>query len=125
MSEHQDWKPIVLNKKSEKFSVTKSSNKSKEISHNSATNKQKQQIDNYSKIDKAENAEKIKTVPLDISREIQQARNAKGMTQKELATKINEQQRVISDYESGRAIPNNQILGNLERVLGIKLRGKR
>lgn len=28
------------------------------------------------------------------------------------------------DYESGKAIPNNQILGKIERVLGIKLRGK-
>lgn len=28
------------------------------------------------------------------------------------------------DYESGKAIPNNQILSKIERILGIRLRGK-
>ena len=32
--------------------------------------------------------------------------------------KINEKQQVINDYESGRAIPNNQVMGKLERALG-------
>jgi putative transcription factor len=31
---------------------------------------------------------------------------------------------VVQDYESGRAVPNNQVLGKLERALGVKLRGK-
>lgn len=30
----------------------------------------------------------------------------------------------INDYEAGRAVPNQQILGKLERSLGVKLRGK-
>ena len=37
---------------------------------------------------------------------------------------INEKPSVIQDYESGRAIPNPQILAKLERALGVKLRGK-
>ena len=32
--------------------------------------------------------------------------------------KINEKPQVITDYEAGRAIPNQQILGKLERALG-------
>jgi len=40
-----------------------------------------------------------------------------------LAQKVNEKPSVIQDYESGKAIPNPQILGKLERVLGVKLRG--
>ena len=32
--------------------------------------------------------------------------------------KINEKPQVINDYEAGRAIPNQQILGKLERTLG-------
>lgn len=50
-----------------------------------------------------------------------QARTAKKMTQKELATAINEKPQVVGDYESGRAIPNPQIISKLERKLGVKL----
>jgi putative transcription factor len=47
------------------------------------------------------------------------------MTQKELATKINEKPTVVNEYESGKAVnPNQQILMKLERALGVKLRGK-
>lgn len=38
--------------------------------------------------------------------------------------KICEKPQVIGDYEAGRGIPNNDILGKIERVIGIKLRGK-
>ncbi|CAG8529920.1 9504_t:CDS:2, partial [Dentiscutata heterogama] len=30
----------------------------------------------------------------------------------------------INDYEMSRTIPNQQVLAKLERVLGVKLRGK-
>lgn len=40
---------------------------------------------------------------------LQQARTQKGLTQKDLATKICEKPSVIADYESGRAIPNPQV----------------
>lgn len=38
---------------------------------------------------------------------------------------INEKPQVIQEYESGKAIPNQQIIGKLERALGTKLRGKK
>lgn len=50
-----------------------------------------------------------------------QARSAKKMTQKELATAINEKPQVVAEYESGKAIPNPQIITKLERKLGVKL----
>ena len=46
------------------------------------------------------------------------------LSQKDLAQKINEKPSVLQDYESGKAIPNPQILGKMERVLGVKLRGR-
>lgn len=61
---------------------------------------------------------------MDVGKLIQQGRQAKGLTQKDLATKINEKPQVITDYEAGRGIPNNVILGKIERAIGLKLRGK-
>lgn len=37
--------------------------------------------------------------------------------------KICEKPQVVNDYEAGRGIPNNVILGKIERVIGMKLRG--
>lgn len=57
----------------------------------------------------------------DLSKAIAQARQTKKMTQKDLATAINERQQVVQQYESGQAIPNSQIILKLERVLGVRL----
>lgn len=35
--------------------------------------------------------------------------------------KVNEKPQVIADYECGKAIPNNQIMGKIERVIGKKV----
>lgn len=59
-----------------------------------------------------------------VGKTIGQARQAKGLNQKDLATRINEKPQVIGEYESGKAIPNPQVLAKLERALGVKLRGK-
>jgi len=59
----------------------------------------------------------------DSTQAIQQARMEKGLSQKDCAQKINEKPSVLQDYESGKAIPNTQILSKLERLLGVKLRG--
>jgi len=55
---------------------------------------------------------------------MQTARMERKLSQKEVAQKINEKPSVLQDYESGKAIPNAQILSKLERTLGVKLRGK-
>jgi len=54
---------------------------------------------------------------------MQTARMDLKLSQKDVAQKINEKPSVLQDYESGKAIPNAQILSKLERVLGVKLRG--
>lgn len=51
-------------------------------------------------------------------------RQAKSWTQADLAKQICEKQTVVNEYESGKAVPNQQILAKMERALGIRLRGK-
>lgn len=51
------------------------------------------------------------------------ARAELKLTQKDLAQKVNEKPSVMQEYESGKAIPSVQILGKLERILGVRLRG--
>ncbi|KAH9946335.1 ylMBF1 [Epithele typhae] len=58
-----------------------------------------------------------------VGKAMQTARMEKGLSQKDVAAKINEKQSVLQDYEAGKAIPNPQILSKLERALGVKLRG--
>ncbi|ELP92078.1 multiprotein-bridging factor, putative [Entamoeba invadens IP1] len=64
-----------------------------------------------------------KQVNRKLSVTIAQARQAKKMTQKELANKICERQQLIAEYESGSAIPSEQVLIKMERALGVRLRG--
>lgn len=72
---------------------------------------------------KIEESDELKHAKVDrnLSKAIQQARMAKKMTQKELATAINEKTQVVGEYESGKAIPNGQIIVKIERKLGVKL----
>ncbi|MED6294233.1 Endothelial differentiation- factor 1 [Characodon lateralis] len=87
-------------------------------------NKQHLVTKNTAKLDRETEELHHDRVPLEVGKVIQQGRQEKGMTQKDLATKINEKPQVIADYETGKAIPNNQVLGKIERVIGQKLRGK-
>ncbi|XP_060198297.1 multiprotein-bridging factor 1a-like [Lycium barbarum] len=64
-------------------------------------------------------------VPTELKKAIMQARQDKKLTQAQLAQLINEKPQIIQEYESGKAIPNQQIISKLERALGAKLRGKK
>ncbi|OEU22416.1 hypothetical protein FRACYDRAFT_205264 [Fragilariopsis cylindrus CCMP1102] len=73
------------------------------------------------KLEEATEVGTIAKVDRSLSKAIMQARTAKKITQKELATAINEKPQVVAEYESGKAIPNPQIISKLERKLGTKL----
>merc|ERR1712189_152991 len=95
-----------------------------EKKYTAATNKQHTASRDTAKLDRETEELHHKTVSLEVGKLIQKCRMEKEMTQKDLATKVNEKPQVINDYEAGRAIPNNQIMNKLERALGTKLRGK-
>ena len=80
---------------------------------------------NATKLDAESEAHAHAKVSSDLKKAIQQARIAKKMTQSDLAKAINELPKVVQSYENGKAIPDNKVLGKIERALGAKLRGKK
>lgn len=78
---------------------------------------------NSTKLDNSDEAFAHKKVSSDLKKAIQQARIAKKMTQSDLAKAICELPKVVQSYENGKAIPDNKVLGKIERALGVKLRG--
>ncbi|XP_075244971.1 endothelial differentiation-related factor 1-like [Convolutriloba macropyga] len=127
------WEPVVISKR--KQADTKSSKAINQAMRSGAdidtqkkygggSNQQHAITKNTAKLDRETEELKVDKVPLTVAKAIQQARAAKEWSQKDLATKVNEKQSVINEYESCKAVPNQQVLGKLERALGVKLRGK-
>ncbi|KAK3242088.1 multiprotein-bridging factor 1b [Cymbomonas tetramitiformis] len=86
-------------------------------------NQQKSVQKNTAKLDNETEELSHERVSTDLKKAIIQGRSAKGLTQAQLAQQINEKPQIIQEYETGKAIPNNQILSKMERILGVKLRG--
>ncbi|KAJ0463640.1 putative transcription factor Lambda-DB family [Helianthus annuus] len=55
-------------------------------------------------------------VPTELKKAIIQGRTEKKLTQAQLAQHINEKPQIIQEYESGKAIPNQQFLINMKKV---------
>jgi len=104
--EHQDWNTVVLRKKSSFEHKTP---------HHSAGHKTFKRLD-------SDDVEAPKTLGLSAGKQIQQARVAKKMSQKQLAQKINVKVQLITDYEVGTAIPSRAILNKLNRCLDIVIK---
>ena len=76
------------------------------------------------KLDQATDPGRHKTVSTNLKSIIIKARSSAGITRGQLAQKCCVKESIISSYENGTAIPDNAILGKMERNLGVKLRGK-
>lgn len=79
---------------------------------------------NHNKIDTTDDLPKVTTVGKDIGQLISTTRNAKHMTQSDLAKQLNIKSDVIRDYENGTAQRNGNLLNKMGQLLGIKLTGK-
>ncbi|KAL6999634.1 Multiprotein-bridging factor 1b [Sarracenia purpurea var. burkii] len=134
----QDWEPVVIRKKAPTAAARKDekavnaarragaeietirkstagSNKAASSSTSLNTRKLDDETENLSH----------DRVPTELKKAIMQARMDKKLTQAQLAQMINEKPQVMQEYESGKAIPNQQIISKLERALSAKLRGKK
>jgi putative transcription factor len=69
---------------------------------NAGTNKQHAPTRNTAKLDRETEELKHKSIDNNVARVLQQGRQAKGLSQKDLATKINEKPQIVNDYEAGR-----------------------
>ncbi|XP_010920214.1 multiprotein-bridging factor 1b [Elaeis guineensis] len=134
----QDWEPVVIRKKGpnaaakkDEKAVNAARRSGAEIDtlkkSNAGTNKAASSSTslNTRKLDEESENLSHERVSTELKKNIMQARINKKLTQAQLAQLINEKPQVIQEYESGKAIPNQQIITKLERVLGVKLRGKK
>eukprot|EP01067_Filipodium_phascolosomae_P005246 Filipodium_phascolosomae@DN3338_c0_g1_i1.p1 len=78
-------------------------------------------IPNARKLDETTDVLKHDHVTREFRVELQAQRANKGMTQKQLAEAINEKVSVVNEYESGKAIPNGQVIQKLNKALGCTL----
>nr|AGV54522.1 multiprotein-bridging factor 1a-like protein [Phaseolus vulgaris] len=138
----QDWEPVVLRKKAPTSAARKDEKavnaarrsgadidtiKKFLFADNAGTNKAASSSTslNTKRLDDDTESLTHDRVPTELKKAIMQARMDKKLTQAQVAQLINEKPQVIQEYESGKAIPNQQIIGKLERALGAKLRGKK
>ena len=80
---------------------------------------------NTRKLDESNEPQKHKIIDRELSQQIIKARCAKKLTQDALAKQLNLNVSIIKEYETGKAIVNNQILQQICRVLCIKLNKKK
>eukprot|EP01115_Flamella_aegyptia_P003044 TRINITY_DN14849_c0_g1_i1.p1 TRINITY_DN14849_c0_g1~~TRINITY_DN14849_c0_g1_i1.p1 ORF type:complete len:133 (-),score=39.06 TRINITY_DN14849_c0_g1_i1:83-481(-) len=120
--DNQDWNTVTFSKKKQKKKTTGgggNNNNGVVKKYNAGTNRSS---NNNSNIDDDLDHFEVEKVELSMGRKIQQARQAKGWTQKDLGMRINEKAQVVNSYENGRAIPSNQVISKMERALGTRLR---
>jgi len=111
--EHQDWETYIIHCKDPK--KEKKEKKNETVKKGNFVNKSK-------KLDqKIEEGDlKHKKIDPELSKKIQQGRLSKGLTQKQLATKLSIPVNVINEMECGKFIHDGQKLSKVKRALNIK-----
>ena len=114
---HQDWNTVTIGK------VTKTNENTQtpkpHVSKPSTGIKVEKVVDPDGELDT-----RPVMITHTLSQQIQQARVAKGMTQKELANAISIPVSVINEYERGDAIHNINYITKIKNYLGIRKQKK-
>lgn len=121
----QDAKPIVIRSTGQKNGV-KIQTVNNNMKYNAGKNVQNKNRPNTKKIEEKidEDDFSLPKVTGKLCVQLQQARLAKNMTQKQLAQACNMNDGIIRDYENGSAIPNPNDLVKMSKVLDVTLRNK-
>ena len=138
MASHQDHKPQVFNfgprpgtgsggskkvSESQAAKIAQTGGQVDVTKKMGAVNKKHDLGQRAKQLDDDHDTLKVKTVSHSVKVNIQKGRQAKGWTQKDLATQIGERVTVVSEYESGKAVPDERVLNRMEKALNMHLRG--
>ena len=110
MTHHQDWTPVVFNKKSNNV-------KDKSVPPLASS---LSSVGIY-KVASDDELKKTKYVSKNTSQAIMSARTEKKMTQKELAQKCNMDISIINEIERGACVYNATHVNKIQSVLGVKI----
>ena len=104
--DHQDWKQIVIGKKSKSPKKNKNPDNTKLL-----------------KIEKKADNDELKhdKITKELRTKIQQGRASKGLTQKQLANNVNLPLQKITEIENGKAIYNHKDINKIKRYLSLSL----
>lgn len=119
----QDWKEVIIRGKhavketaqKKEIVITQkkfNSGKNVQIGKNDSNLEKKMDDDSY----------ELPKVSLNTKIQIQQERQKKGWTRKELAQKCNLSESTIRDYELGVIVPNQNELSKMRKVLGVNFK---
>lgn len=117
----QDWTSVVIKKNKTKSDHIKDGKGSLQKKYGGGANRAVS--DHLRKLDEDE-IHVPKKVSTTLKLAIQKARQDKGLSQKELAQKLNVPVSTIQKYESGKAVPNGNLISKMGRVLGVPLSNK-
>lgn len=122
---HQDHTIYKLKSKTTVQS-TKVTTSNVEKKYNSDKNTQSAKVDARTIEKNADSEDVIRTpkVTNNFCKQMQQARQEKQMTQKQLAFACNLPESKIKDYENGTAIPNQKEISKINKALGLVLKNK-
>ena len=103
----QNWEPVVLRKTSQQKVISSSPPKQSSVSSSAPV---------AVALDHDDKAIEYFTIAM--GKKIQSLRNEKGLTQEELAKKLNMQKKTINDIEQGKEKYSGPMVGKLKKVLG-------
>ena len=128
---HQDWKPVVLHTKPGALPASEAARRGQ------LSSEQKKNADfagahanaqvkglvgaAAAKIEKGSEEGDFHhaRLPTEVRKRISTLRTQRGLTQAQLAQRVNVPPRVVQEYENGKAIPNGEMLAKLARALGV------
>ena len=110
--QHQDWEPVIFNKKSAAATTARAATV--------ATSSSLASVGIYAAASD-DDVKKTKYVSKNTSLAVSVARCEKKMTQRELAQKCNFEVSIISEIERGTCVYNATHVNKIQSVLGVKI----